>query len=68
MKWLLVIVVVGIIGAVIGYMSEGNAEDAAQAGLGAAFGCGTIIFRIFIGVLSLYFVISLFGWLFGGCS
>ncbi|MBR4199410.1 MAG: hypothetical protein IKQ94_11635 [Bacteroidales bacterium] len=66
MTWLWVIIAVGIIGAIIGFLSDGK-EGAVEGGLGAAFGCGAIIFRIFITVLSIVVIIALFGWLFKGC-
>ena len=67
MNWLWVILIVGIIGAVIGYFADGT-EGAATGGLGAALGCGTVMVQIFLGVASLGLIIALFGWLFGGCS
>lgn len=67
MTWLWVILIVGAIGAAIGYLNSGK-EGAVEGGLGAAFGCGSVILHIFIGVLGLGLIIGLFGWLFGGCS
>lgn len=69
MTWLWVIIAVGVIGAIIGYISsDGDKESAAQTGLGAAFGCGSVIFQIFLTVVSIAAIIGLFGWLFGGCN
>ena len=68
MTWLWVILGVGVIGAIIGYLKSGDASEAAAGGIGAALGCGSVIAQIAIGVLSLVVVIWLFGWLFGGCS
>lgn len=67
MTWLWVIIGVGIIGAIIGFLNDGE-EGAVAGGLGAAMGCGSVILRIFLTVLSLALVIALFGWLFRGCS
>ena len=67
MTWLWVILGVGAIGAIIGYLSDGS-EGAVTGGLGAAVGCGSVIVKIFLTVLSLALVIALFSWLFGGCS
>lgn len=69
MTWLWVILVVGIIGAIIGYFSSnGDKGEAAAAGVGAAMGCGSVIFQIFLTVLSIAIVFWLFGCLFGGCD
>ena len=67
MTWLWVILAVGVIGAIIGFLNNGK-EGAVEGGLGAAFGCGSVIVQIFLTVLSLALVIALFGWLFKGCS
>ena len=66
MTWLWVILIVGAIGAIIGFLHDGG-EGAFAGFLGGAMGCGSIIVRIGLTVLSLAFVIYLFGWLFGGC-
>lgn len=69
MTWLWVILAVGVIAALIGYFSSGgDAGDAAETGLAAAFGCGSVILQIFLAVLGIGLLFSLFGWLFGGCS
>ena len=68
MTWLWVILIVGVIGAIIGFLHSGDASEAAAGGIGAALGCGSVIVQIGLGVLSLFAVIWLFGWLFGGCS
>ena len=67
MTWLWVILAVGVIGAIIGFLNNGK-EGAVEGGLGAAFGCGSVIVQIFLTVLSLALIIALFGWLFKGCS
>ena len=68
MNWLWIVLAVGIVGFIIAKISGSDNEDAAATGLGAAFGCGSVIFQIFLTVVSLALIISLFSWLFGGCS
>ena len=67
MTWLWVILGVGIIGAIIGFLVNGE-EGAIAGGLGAAGGCGSVIFQIFITVVGIALMFALFGWLFNGCS
>ncbi|MBR6803781.1 MAG: hypothetical protein IKM57_02585 [Paludibacteraceae bacterium] len=65
MTWLIVIIVVAIIGGIIGAMSS---EDGIEGFLGgstaAGFGCGYVIFQIFIGLLGLFLLFKLGSWLF----
>lgn len=68
MNWLWIILIVGVVVGVIAYFTTGNKEDALEAGGMAAFGCGTVVFQIFLAVVGLGLVMALFGWLFGGCS
>ena len=69
MTWLWVILAVGVIGYLIAYFSsDGDTGEAVEAGIGAAMGCGSVIFHIFLTVVSLAAIIWLFGWLFGGCN
>ena len=71
MTWLWVILGAGIIGAIIGFLHNGK-EGAVEGGLGAAFGCGSVIFQIFITVAGIALTFALyawlFNWLFKGCS
>lgn len=67
MNWIWIIIIVAVIGAIIGFINNGK-EGAVEGGLGAAVGCGGVIIRIALSVLSLALVIALFGWLFKGCS
>ena len=68
MNWIWIILVVGVVVGVIVYFSTSNTDDALKAGGMAAFGCGTVVFQIFLAVVGLGLTIALFGWLFGGCS
>ena len=67
MNWLWIILIVAVVGEIIGFINNGK-EGAVEGGLGAAFGCGSVILQIFLSVLSIALVIALFGWLFKGCS
>jgi len=59
MTWLWVILIVGIIGAIIGFISSGgDGEAAASGGFMAALGCGLVIFEIFLGVVSLGLIVD----------
>lgn len=66
--WLVVIIVVAIIGGIIGFFSskDGERGEGAAAGAGAAaFGCGYLIFRLFLAAIGLALFLGLIGWLFG---
>jgi len=43
----------------------GSKGDAAQAGAGAAMGCGYVILQIFFALLGLFLLFKIGAWLFG---
>lgn len=68
MTWLIVIIVVAVIGGIIGYFTSDSGkegEGALEGAVAGAFGCGSIIFQIMLGLLSLYLLVRLGAWLFG---
>ena len=66
MNWLVVIIVVAVIGAIIGYFnSGGDKEDAFGAGCASGLGCRYIIFQIALAILGLWILFAIGGWLFG---
>ncbi|MBE2247116.1 MAG: hypothetical protein IAE67_07635 [Candidatus Competibacteraceae bacterium] len=46
-------------------MITGSKGDAAQAGAGAAMGCGYVILQIFFALLGLFLLFKIDAWLFG---
>lgn len=65
--WLIIIIVVALIGAIIGYLtSKGDrVEDAIQGGCVSAGGCGYLLLQLFLWGLGIAFLIWLFGAIFG---
>jgi len=66
--WLTILIIAIVIGAVIGAMSSSDGERGAGAAVGALYsgaGCLYILAQVAIGALGIYFVIWLFGVLFG---
>ena len=68
MTWLVVIIVAAVICGIIGYITSNDGERGEGAASGAAagaFGCGYIIFQLFLGAIGLGLFLALIGWLFG---
>jgi hypothetical protein len=65
MTWLWVILIVAAIGGIIGWLTSGTKEGAAEGAATAGIGCGYIIFQIFLAVVGLYVLFLLGSWLFG---
>ena len=66
--WLIIIIVVAVIGAIIGYFaSDGNNRvgDAVQSGCVSGAGCGYVLLQLFLWGLGIVFLIWLFGAIFG---
>lgn len=66
--WLIIILIVAAIGAVIGFMSSdsGNRGEGAISGaIGGAMGCGYVLLHLFLWGLGIFFLIWLFGAIFG---
>lgn len=66
--WLIIIIVVGVIGAIVGFIfgnGDSRVEDALAAGCTSASGCGYILLRLFLFGLGIWFLIWLFGAIFG---
>lgn len=68
MNWLWVILIVGIIGGIIGYLNSGKKEDAVSGAVGAGLGCGYIILQIFLAIAGIALLFAVGSWLFGSCS
>ncbi|MFV0539335.1 MAG: hypothetical protein ACK5M3_18505 [Dysgonomonas sp.] len=66
MNWLIIIIVVAVIGAIIGFVkSGGNTEEAMTAGCLSGTGCGYIILQIALALLGLFILFAIGSWLFG---
>ncbi len=68
MTWLIVIGVVALIGAIIGFFASKKGERGEGAATGAAagaVGCGIILAQIFMWGIGIMLLILLFSWLFG---
>jgi len=65
MTWLWVILIVAAIGGIIGFLSSGKGEDAVAGAATAGIGCASVIFQIFLALLSLFILFKIGGWLFG---
>ena len=68
MTWLIVIIVAAVVCGVIGFITSNDGERGEGAFAGAAagtFGCGSIIFQLFLGAIGLGLFLALIGWLFG---
>jgi len=66
MNWLIVIIIVAVIGAIIGYFSSGgNKEEAFASGCASGLGCGYIILYIALALLGIWLLFAIGSWLFG---
>jgi len=68
MKWILVIIVAGVICGIIGYFVSDDKEkgEGALGGcLAGSMGCGYTIFQILIALLGISLLIKIGSWLFG---
>lgn len=66
--WLTILIVVIIIGAVLGFLGSKDGErgeGAVSGAIASGFGCGYILFQLFLAGLGILIIIWLFGWLFG---
>ena len=66
--WLIIIIVVAVIGAIIGYFSSDSNNrvgDAVQSGCVSGAGCGYVLLQLFLWGLGIVFLIWLFGAIFG---
>ena len=67
MNWLYVILIAAVIFGIIGFLSAKDGERGEAAASGAAMGalgCGAIIIRAALGLLSIFLLIRLVAWLF----
>lgn len=67
MNWLIVIIVGAIVCGIIGFFTSNDGErgeGALQGCLGGAFGCGSVIFYLFLSALGLALLLGIVGWLF----
>lgn len=65
--WLIIILIVALIGAAIGFFSSNDgerAEGAVQGAIGGAVGCGYLLFQLFLWGLGIALLIWLFGAIF----
>ena len=65
--WLIIIIIVAIIGAAIGFFSSNDgerAEGAVTGAIGGAIGCGYLLLQLFLWGLGIAFVIWLFSVIF----
>lgn len=58
--WLIIILVVAAIGAVLGFLGSERGERTE-----GAMGCGYLLFQLFLWGLGIFFLIWLFGAIFG---
>jgi hypothetical protein len=66
--WIVLLIIAIVIGAIIGALSSDKGESGAGAVSGAivgGMGCGYILLQIFLWGLGIFFMIWLFGALFG---
>ena len=66
--WLIIILAVAVIGGIIGFLSneDGNrASGAIEGALGGAMGCGYLLLQLFLWGAGIFFLIWLFGAIFG---
>lgn len=67
MNWLWVILIVASIAGVIAYVGEKDKKEKGQAALGGAIaggmGCGYLILQVLFGLVVLWLLIKLGGWL-----
>ena len=66
--WLIIILIVAIIGAIIGFLTSKDGERGEGAAAGAltgAVGCGYVLFQLLIWGLGIWFVIWIFSSIFG---
>ena len=67
MKWLIIILIAAVVCGIIGFFvsDEGErGEGAIQGAFAGAWGCGTIIIRIVIGIAIFSLLIRFVSWLF----
>ena len=63
--WIWIIVIAVVIGAIVGYLQEGNGEDALGGAMAGGCMAASCLVRIALVALGILFVLWLFGALFG---